>query len=135
MADLELIHAYRHLLRAGLRAVQFSKPGRFVIRDKLRAGFRDPDGILDADRVRRTTWFLNGAAQARQIEHRIVKNIVMVSFARKREANRMAWGLQVKMDAQGQRKPYPPESVTGHEFEAYERTIALLNDSMGLCLR
>ncbi|KAK0389782.1 hypothetical protein NLU13_3355 [Sarocladium strictum] len=40
-SKLDIIHAYRRLLRGGLQAVQFSSPARFVVRDQLRAAFRE----------------------------------------------------------------------------------------------
>ncbi|EGO56607.1 hypothetical protein NEUTE1DRAFT_130509 [Neurospora tetrasperma FGSC 2508] len=62
MSNQELVHAYRHLLRWSLRAVQFSKPARFVVRDTLRAAFRDKNGTFEPSRVKSTLWFLESAA-------------------------------------------------------------------------
>lgn len=78
-----LIHTYRHLLRAGLRAVQFSQPSRSTLVQQLRAGFRDPQGTLDAERARRTVWFFNAAAQSRGLEHKIVKNLCRVAWQKR----------------------------------------------------
>jgi len=94
----EILHAYRHLLRAGLRAVQFSKPSRYVLRDQLRAAFRDDDagkaprnptaaaaaagGGFDLERIRRTVWFLKAAGQEAGLEHKILKNLLRVAWAR-----------------------------------------------------
>ncbi|KAL2195819.1 hypothetical protein P885DRAFT_39199 [Corynascus similis CBS 632.67] len=135
----ELVHAYRRLLRAGLRAVQFSKPSRSTVTAKLREGFRDPGAKFDPERIRRTVWFLNAAAQQRGLEHRIVKNLCRVHWERTREASRTAWRLRVRHDEaarerkEGRKKD--PDVIKGTEYEHYERTIAMLNDSMGLCLR
>ena len=36
MSNQEVIHAYRHLYRGLLRAVQYSAPGRYTARDQRR---------------------------------------------------------------------------------------------------
>jgi hypothetical protein len=92
----ELIHAYRSLLRAGLRAVQFAQPSRTTLTQQLRAGFRDPRGHFDAERVRHTVWFLNAAAQTRGLEHKILKNLCRVHWERADEKQRMPWRLRVR---------------------------------------
>ncbi|KAK4157436.1 hypothetical protein C8A00DRAFT_11717 [Chaetomidium leptoderma] len=134
-----LIHAYRHLLRAGLRAVQFSQPSRSTITARLREGFRDPRGTFDAERVRRTVWFLNAAAQQRGLEHKILKNLCRVHWDRMRELRRMPWRVRVRSELEGKgkggKKRVRDDVIKGTEFEHYERTIAMLNDSMQLCLR
>jgi hypothetical protein len=83
-----LLHAYRHLLRAALRAVQFSKPARYVVRDQIREGFEvsrttKVPASYDPERVRRTVWFLKAAAQEAGLESRILKNLVRVAWERK----------------------------------------------------
>lgn len=96
MSQTDLIHAYRHLLRHGLRAVQFSKPARFVVQSQLRKAFRVKPGdaakksCFDPEAVRRTIWFLKAAAAERGLEHKIVKNLVRVAWTRERE-RRESW--------------------------------------------
>jgi hypothetical protein len=89
MSQTELIHAYRHLLRHGLHAVQFSLPARFVIQSQLRKAFRvnKPGEVktFDPEAVRRTIWFLKAAAAERGLEHKIVKNLVRIAWVRDRE--------------------------------------------------
>ncbi|KAK3488361.1 hypothetical protein B0T13DRAFT_451815 [Neurospora crassa] len=80
MSNQELVHAYRHLLRWSLRAVQFSKPARFVVRDTLRAAFRDKNGTFEPSRVKSTLWFLESAATYVGVEHKIIKNLVHVRY-------------------------------------------------------
>lgn len=82
MAELEVTHAYRHLYRAVLHAVQFSKPARFVARDKLRTAFREKDAQLDVRGVLRTVKFLEAAARERGLEHAVLKNVLLTSFFR-----------------------------------------------------
>ncbi|KAK0634801.1 hypothetical protein B0T17DRAFT_611758 [Bombardia bombarda] len=102
-ANIELIHAYRHLLRWGLRAVQFSKPSRYVIRDQLRDAFRDDitkGGVtakFDRDGIRRTIWFLKGAAESPRgrWERKILKNLCRVAWERKFAVTRARWRVLV----------------------------------------
>lgn len=105
MSNLELIHAYRKLLRAGLRAVQFSKPSRAAIVAELRKGFRDPAGTLEPERVRRTVWFFNAAAQARGLEHRILKNLCRVRLDQQRELSRVPWKVLYQIEESRAKKP------------------------------
>lgn len=90
MAREEVLHAYRHLYRAALRAVCYSKPASTVARDQLRRAFRDKTSTFDNRAVRRTVWFLNNAARERGTEHKIVKNLLFVQLHRN-EANRNSW--------------------------------------------
>lgn len=95
-----LLHAYRHLLRAALRAVQFSKPARYIVRDQIREGFelprtttiKVPTPPYDPERVRRTVWFLKAAAHEAGLESRILKSLVRVAWERKEgRGPRMTW--------------------------------------------
>ncbi|KAK1242082.1 hypothetical protein MKX07_000068 [Trichoderma sp. CBMAI-0711] len=78
--NLEVTHAYRRLYRSLLQAVRYSAPARYVVRDQLRAAFRERSGAaeLDGEGVKRTVWFLEAAARERGLEHKILKNLVRV---------------------------------------------------------
>jgi hypothetical protein len=104
MSTPDLLHAYRRLLRAGLRAVQFSQPSSATITAQLRAGFRDPKGEFDPERVRKTVWFLNAAAQQRGLEHRILKNLCRVQWERESEVRRLGWRLRVDREVKGEKR-------------------------------
>lgn len=80
MTQTEVIHAYRHLWRAGLRAVCYSYPARTHLRNLLRRAFRAKDAQRDERAIKRTIWFLKNAAREVGIEHKIVKNILMVHY-------------------------------------------------------
>lgn len=71
-----IIRSYRLLYRHALRAVQYSPPNRFVVRDRLRRAFREsgPDAY-DAERIRNTVRFLDAAARDKGLEHRLVKSL------------------------------------------------------------
>ncbi|CAK7209196.1 hypothetical protein SBRCBS47491_000359 [Sporothrix bragantina] len=105
MSNTELVKAYRSLYRSALRAVQFSKPARYVVRDQLRAAFRGQRTTLtsaannegaqpfDPERIRRTVWFLNAAAASRGIEHRVLSNLLKTAYWRRRraESQQLSW--------------------------------------------
>ena len=96
MSNQEIIHAYRHLLRASLQAVQFSLPARFVVQAQLRRAFRQPttpeQQKFDPKAVRRTIWFLKAAAAEKGLEHKIVKNLVKVAWNRNLNSERKVEG-------------------------------------------
>ena len=82
----EIILAYRHALRAGLRAVLYAKGARLTIRDRIESAFRSGQpSDLDSVRLSRTLDFLHCAAKNRGLEHRIVKNLCAVSWERKQK--------------------------------------------------
>lgn len=80
----EIVHAYRHLYRNLLKAVQHTAPQRFTARDQLRAAFREPGAAFDRQGIRRTVWFLEGAAREKGMEHKILKNLLDVRRRRDR---------------------------------------------------
>ena len=164
MSTQELIHAYRRLLRAGLRAVQFSQPSKSTITRLLREGFRDPKGIFEPRAIRNTVYFLNGAAAKRGLEHRILKILCRVHWDRMREMGRTPWKVTLRLaearekaEAKGKGKSVffsfsflvflvcsmgcadgekrEPDVIKGTEHEHFDRTIAMLNATMGTCLR
>lgn len=78
---------YRCLYRSALRAVQFSSPARYVVRDQLRSAFRN-DTIPDSHTLQRTNWFLQTAAVERGLEHKILKNLIRVA---QQKSERKLW--------------------------------------------
>lgn len=79
MSREAIIHAYRHLYRHGLRAIQFSKPARFDLRDRLRLAFRKGSvNDFDSHKIRNTVEFLEYATRENGLEHKIVKNLLFV---------------------------------------------------------
>lgn len=83
MTDIKVIHAYRHLYRGLLHAVQFSKPARFIARDQIRAAFRERGAKLNPRSAARTLRFLEAAAASRDLEHNILKNLLLTSYYRR----------------------------------------------------
>ncbi|KAK6339066.1 hypothetical protein TWF696_009856 [Orbilia brochopaga] len=141
---LDIIRAYRHLLRAGLRAIQYSSPARYAIRSKLRFAFspESPQNInvysspashmptvfpktFSQTRIDNTIRFLNTAATRRGMEHEIVKNLCFVEYGR---------ASQRFPRASKNLKPeeWEPLNVL---FDEYDDTLRMLNETMQLELR
>ncbi|KAH8601018.1 hypothetical protein B0O99DRAFT_649070 [Bisporella sp. PMI_857] len=115
----QIIHAYRHLYRGLLHAVQFSKPARFTARDQLRDAFRNEDSSkFDQQKVNNTVEFLRLATKEAGIEHRLVKNLLLINRGRRQRLRRQG-RAEIQKDS----------------MNHYDMTIAMLNDNMGLCLR
>ncbi|KAK6336013.1 hypothetical protein TWF730_003385 [Orbilia blumenaviensis] len=139
-----IVHAYRSLLRAGLRAVQYSSPARYAIISKLRHAFSSetaPISLPSAGgapvrsqsfpktfsqtRIDNTVRFLNTASNHLGMEHTIVKHICFVEW--RRTANRLPRSTNVL-------KPSEWETL-GLMFNEYDDTIRMLNETMELELR
>ncbi|KAK0651462.1 hypothetical protein B0T16DRAFT_453922 [Cercophora newfieldiana] len=135
----DILTSYRHLLRAALRAVHYAHPQRFVVRDVMREAFRDAKaiGTYDRKRIRNTIFFLNTAAREAGLETDILKNLVRVAWERRNLRGRRDWHVLMKeKEMEGRKKKnLLPDPIKGREYEHYERTIAMLNDMMELCLR
>jgi hypothetical protein len=79
MANEAVVHAYRHLYRQSLRAVQFSKPARYTLRDRLRLAFRKGSAQdFEPSKVQNTLEFLQYATRENGLEHKIIKNLLFV---------------------------------------------------------
>ncbi|KAJ4353018.1 hypothetical protein N0V95_003736 [Ascochyta clinopodiicola] len=126
MSNEAIVHAYRHVLRHGLRAIQFSKPARFTLRDRLRAAFRKGSTHdFDQQKITNTLEFLRYAAKQNGLEHKIVKNLLYV------------WWNQDK----GGRSKAKTKVRTREELEirttaydTFNHNIRMLNESMEICI-
>ncbi|KAI9748078.1 MAG: hypothetical protein M1835_001899, partial [Candelina submexicana] len=77
--NLSILHSYRHLYRHCLRAVQYSTPARYTIRDRLRSTYRSRScSEFNEQRMANTMEFLRGAAREKGMEHKVVKNLAKV---------------------------------------------------------
>ncbi|TQS32927.1 hypothetical protein Golomagni_06745 [Golovinomyces magnicellulatus] len=136
-SNLDVIHAYRHLYRGLLKAVQYATPARYVARDQIRAAFREsPIGTstsspvaLDTEGIKRTKWFLDAAAKERGLEHKILKNLIQVRVAQMK-GNR-AW----KRHLHESKLKTDMKEKKSTAMQHYDMTVAMLNKTMGLCLR
>ena len=79
MSTQEVILAYRQLYRQSLRAVQFAKPARYTLRDRLRLAFRKGDPTqFSSHKIANTLAFLAFAQRENGMEHKILKNLLHV---------------------------------------------------------
>ncbi|KAG6002655.1 hypothetical protein E4U21_002915 [Claviceps maximensis] len=158
MTTTDVLHAYRHLYRNLLRAVQYAAPARYIARDQLRRAFRQappavaaassssssssspsfslfpssptavvaaPAPSLNTEGIKRTIWFLEAAAKERGLEHKILKNLLRVQGQRTFEQE-VQWKRVLTKS-----KKREEDAAYRH----YDRTVRMLNESMGLCLR
>jgi hypothetical protein len=127
-----VVTAYRSLYRTALHAVRYSRPARYVIRDRLRRAFRDsPATDFEPDRIANTILFLRAAATDTGLEHRVLKNLSLVWYW---EAHQ--WSRRHTLKAK-YHKNAPVESVaaTVQGYDQFYELLRMLNQTMGLCLR
>lgn len=99
MSNIEIIHAYRKLLRAGLQAVQYSLPARFTVQKQLEKAFRKSKREdFDAEATRRTIWFLKAAAEEAGLEHKILKNLLRIAYEREKEVKFFSFKMRVRAE-------------------------------------
>ncbi|KAF2188198.1 DUF1763-domain-containing protein [Zopfia rhizophila CBS 207.26] len=122
----DILHAYRHLYRQGLRAVQFSKPARYTLRDRLRLAFRKGNATdFNQQKIDNTIEFFRYATIENGLEHKILKNILLVwwhqetgGFRRVSKNALTPTEVEIKVTA----------------FDTFNHNIHMLNESMGMCL-
>ncbi|KAJ9498032.1 hypothetical protein H2202_006635 [Exophiala xenobiotica] len=79
MSTSEVLRAYRHLYRTGLRAIHYSYPARLELRDILGDCFRSqPSATFSARRIENTLRFLEKAGEYNGTEHKILKNLLFI---------------------------------------------------------
>ncbi|KAL5600980.1 hypothetical protein BROUX41_005813 [Berkeleyomyces rouxiae] len=132
----EILHAYRHMYRHLMRAVRNTKPQSQIGRTQLRAAFNPVPGTaehgqpFDAAGIKRTIWFLKAAEKEAGLEHRVLKNLLLAAGVRQR-LMRVPWSVVLK------KNPRAMEShkLVQHVYAHYDRTIEMLNKTMGLRLK
>ncbi|CAI6332569.1 unnamed protein product [Periconia digitata] len=127
MSSQDIVHGYRHLYRHGLRAVQFSKPARYVLRDRLRLAFRKPTqkNEYNPQRIQNTIEFLQYATTHSGLEHKVLKNLLQV------------WRCQAlggKAKPTGKTPIRDELRINSTAYDAFNHHIDLLNESMEMCI-
>lgn len=148
-ADRDILRAYRHLYTWSLRAVQYSQPARFTVRDRLRRLFRTNDrASFDQRRIDNTVEFLRGATREKGLEHRIVKRLLHVwweeqSWKRSERylntwkssrcdtSSTTRWMLLV--DARNRSKD--EIRIARTIYDPFHHKIRMLNEAMGMCIQ
>lgn len=126
MSREEILHAYRQLYRHSLRAIQFSKPARYTLRDRLRLAFRRGHATdFDSHKIKNTREFLEHATHENGLEHKIIKNLLFVW-----------WGQKKGGLGRPAPKPTTPEDVEVKvtTYDTFNHNIRMLNESMGMCI-
>ena len=124
-----VIHAYRHLYQAGLRAVQYSRPARFQLRDILRETFRTSNhSSFTQQRIDNTIKFLNNARKYDGFEHRIVKNLLHLQYWKGKPLEK-----RMKNNIRDSNTAAAVESRR-QIWHQYRATLVMLNESLGICL-
>ncbi|ETN45672.1 uncharacterized protein HMPREF1541_09505, partial [Cyphellophora europaea CBS 101466] len=81
MSTKEIVSAYRSLYKRGLRAIRYSRPARYNLRDILRRSFREePSSSFDPERLTNTLRFLQRADVDNGMEHKIIKNLLFIRY-------------------------------------------------------
>ncbi len=121
----DIIKAYRNLYRTGLRAVQYSAPARYTLRDRLRRAFRaSPASDFDQQRILNTLEFLDGAAKTTGIEHHIVRSLLMVWWHEPSQ-----WMARYKTLDKSEL------TFKSRAYDHFYHTLRMLNESMRMCIR
>ncbi|CAI7588135.1 unnamed protein product [Penicillium pancosmium] len=124
-----VLHAYRHLFRQGLKVIRYSTPGRYTLRTIMRRSFRSSSEQFDAPRIANTLRFLERATAAANMEHKIVKNILITRYWETTpigKDSRMLRNLGL----------FKEEVVLRQSaYEQFNLTLERLNESLGTCLR
>ncbi|KAI5928273.1 hypothetical protein F4810DRAFT_186258 [Camillea tinctor] len=137
MTEKNIIHAYRHLYRDLLRAVHYSKPARFTVLYQLRAAFRDREATYNEQVVTRTREFLKSAIEVRGIEHCVLKNLLLIAWHR-HFAKLNAWKRVDRAERASENNGNKPEfqqQVLDSTYKHFDRTIAMMNKTLGISLR
>lgn len=136
----EILTAYRHLYRHGLRAVHYSAPARYTLRDRLRKAFRrGGPSQFDQERIDRTLVFLTGAALNNGLEHKIVRGLLqtwyhMGSAMAKVTKVFVCTVLTIEYGADARYRPVQFAPFQANSYDSFNHTIKMLNESMGLCI-
>lgn len=76
-----MVHAYRHLYRQGLKAIQYSTPSRYMLLKSLRQSYRSsPSEEFDPAKINNTLRFLERATEVAGMEHKILKNLLLARY-------------------------------------------------------
>ncbi|OGE47851.1 hypothetical protein PENARI_c035G07293 [Penicillium arizonense] len=123
-----VVHAYRHLYRQGLKAIQYSTPGRYMVLKTLRKSYRSPSEQFDPAKIAKTLQFLERATEVAGMEHKILRNILM---ARYWEQDHLTKDSRLRSLGLGHVENQLRTSASDH----LNLTLDRLNESLGTCLR
>ncbi|KAJ9602062.1 hypothetical protein H2200_013422 [Cladophialophora chaetospira] len=127
--DQAILWAYRHLYRAGIRAVRHARPARFELRDILRDAFRTSSSPnFNLRRVQNTIKFLENARNYQGFEHRILKNLLRLQYWKGKPLDK-----RLKHSLRDSNTAAAVESRR-QIWHQYRATLTMLNESLDICL-
>ncbi|KAJ5880570.1 uncharacterized protein N7473_011623 [Penicillium subrubescens] len=126
----EVVHAYRHLYRQGLKAIGYATPSRHVLRTTLRTSFRaSPPAEFNPSRIANTLRFLERATDMTGLEHKILKNLLLSRY----------WELpQIAKESRILRSlglGSAEHQLRKSAYDQLDLTVERLNESLGICLK
>jgi hypothetical protein len=139
----EVLRAYRHLFRAALRAVRYSSPAKYQIRDTMRSAFRTGAAKrLDNQRVQNTLCFLLRAELYAGMEHKILQNLLHVKYWRNqgRRDNKLlvtffSRCIPAADYCRVNQQTDLAAAIRKNSGAHFDATLEMLNESLHTCLR
>ncbi|KAJ0415541.1 hypothetical protein BJY00DRAFT_293321 [Aspergillus carlsbadensis] len=126
-----VIHAYRQLYRQSLKAINYSTPARHLVLQTMRQSFRSPTQAFDPRRISNTLDFLRNATEVRGIEHRILRNLLIVKYWDQPQVKSDTSTRRYKLLGINQNHPKFQKNI----LEQFNKTLMLFNESVGTCLQ
>ncbi|GAB5592693.1 hypothetical protein Unana1_07593 [Umbelopsis nana] len=119
---------HRKLLRAGSFATWPSSADKRVVWSKIRDGICEHRHETDPDKLKvLETTGMDTAGRYQGIEHQIVKNLILLhNFRSQYEERPPFYNKKLRPDVAELHK---------HAYDELDMTVAMLNQSLGLCLR
>ena len=142
MTKPPFLRAYRHLYRGALRAVRYSSPAKYQIRETMRSAFRTEKAeSLDQQRLENTMQFLRRAELHAGMEHKILRNLLHVRYWQRqgRRDNRLLVACyQIYYRANHYRVNQQTDlamTIRKNSWAQFDATLKMLNESLHTCLR
>ncbi|THW84914.1 hypothetical protein D6D15_08461 [Aureobasidium pullulans] len=128
--SLEILHAYRHLLRTSLHAIRHAKPARYTLLTHLRHCFRSTpqpfsassSSSYDAPTTTRTLEFLTNAVKYKGVEEKVVRNLIHV------------WGCRGRDVPSILRKDVKDMRFRDEAYEKFDEDVRMLERTLGIRL-
>lgn len=140
VSNIRLLHAYRHLYRQSHRAIKFSIPARYPLRQHLRILFRNGDAnTFDQNKIDNTLTFLRHAEEVSGLEHKILKSLLRVWFWERpfqTQRNR-GYPASSAIGDLANRLNYRSDEEIGFKYDTYghmNHCIKMLNEDLNTCI-
>ncbi|KAL8712564.1 MAG: hypothetical protein Q9220_003095 [cf. Caloplaca sp. 1 TL-2023] len=126
----QILKSYRNLYRQALRAIQYSSPARYTLKNLLQLAYRrNAREAYNVHKIDNTIVFLKHAAEERGFEHRLLKNLLHMWWWQGQTIKR-------RRDAKGlpANTVQPRKEMIRSASQHLTITLRLLNESMNMCL-